>query len=482
MTGRILIVDNGATSRIMLKARIAEARYPIATATTAREALAHALHDPPMLVIAAMALPDLDGLSLCRRLHAQPGRALLPVLLMAGTDDAALRLAALEAGASDVLSASSDGAELLARMRAALRRAAAEQDLSRPEDSALPLGLDEDATPFRPSVRIALIAAARDTPGQKAPPPETVPGWRGAFARQLRGDCLLRLGPAEALALASGRQCPEAFVLSPDLSARAEGLRLVAELRARAGARESVLCVSDNGDPENRRSAASALDLGADDLLPAATAADSAEAAVRLHRLIERRHRLQRRRAELAEGLRLATIDPLTGLHNRRYAMPQIARMAEVARQTGSTLAVMALDLDRFKQINDRWGHATGDAVLATVAQRLRDTIRPGDLLARTGGEEFLIALPDSGLTEARALAEQVLRATRVPITGLPGAVPELTVTVSVGLAITPQDPDPGRETRPMAPEVLLDRADRALMRSKTSGRDQIRVFDRSAA
>ena len=90
--------------------------------------------------------------------------------------------------------------------------------------------------------------------------------------------------------------------------------------------------------------------------------------------------------------------------------MPALARMAERAAETGRTFAVMLLDLDRFKAVNDTWGHAVGDLVLTEVAGRLRAGVRPLDLVARLGGEEFLVALPDVTVEQAHRLAERLRR------------------------------------------------------------------------
>ena len=159
-----------------------------------------------------------------------------------------------------------------------------------------------------------------------------------------------------------------------------------------------------------------ALDLGANDLIPADF--DDAELAIRLRTQVKRKQEADSLRAALDEDLRLAVIDPLTGLYNRRYAMAHLKRLTTRAAETGRNFTIMVADLDRFKQVNDTFGHAAGDAVLVEVARRLKDNLRGNDLVARIGGEEFLIALPDCQLSEARQAGERIRRIIdREPVT-----------------------------------------------------------------
>lgn len=217
-----------------------------------------------------------------------------------------------------------------------------------------------------------------------------------------------------------------------------------------------------------------ALDLGANDLLTAPL--DPQETALRITLHINRKQRADQLRRALNTGLRLAVTDPLTGLHNRRYALAHLDRIARRARDTGRRFAVMVLDLDRFKCINDTHGHAAGDTVLETVAQRLRENLRPTDLLARIGGEEFLVALPEATLGTARIAAERLCRVVGAEPISLPDGSGRVTVTVSVGLALGPEL----RETGDPGPELsgrdALRRADSALMAAKGEGRNQVTV------
>ncbi len=182
-------------------------------------------------------------------------------------------------------------------------------------------------------------------------------------------------------------------------------------------------------------------------------------------------------RASVQDGLRLAMIDSLTGLHNRRYGMAQLAAIADISRRSGQEFAVMVVDLDRFKSVNDRWGHAAGDAVLIEVAERLNRNLRVGDLLARIGGEEFLIALPETSLTEARSIAERLCHAVEESPVRI-GDFAALQVTVSIGLATSADACAPCvKDTL----SELIDRADRALLYAKSAGRNQVTI-SRTAA
>nr|WP_246391213.1 GGDEF domain-containing protein [Limimaricola variabilis] len=174
-------------------------------------------------------------------------------------------------------------------------------------------------------------------------------------------------------------------------------------------------------------------------------------------------------------GLEASLTDALTGLWNRRYALPHLARLITEARKRNRPLAVMLLDIDLFKAVNDRHGHAAGDAVLAQVAARLRDGLRPADLIARIGGEEFLVAMPDATLDQARRAAERLRRRIRErPFDiGGSGQASLQVVTVSVGVAL---GPGPAGAAPDMAAEALMRRADTALYAAKRTGRNRVKV------
>jgi diguanylate cyclase (GGDEF)-like protein len=185
---------------------------------------------------------------------------------------------------------------------------------------------------------------------------------------------------------------------------------------------------------------------------------------------------LLRRRVQrlLTETQALSSTDPLTGLANRRWLVAQAPRIWRQARRDGQRVAALVLDLDHFKRLNDDHGHATGDAVLRAVAAALAATVRPADVLARTGGEELVVLGLVSDPSEARQLAERLRQAV-----SRSSAETDQPVTVSIGVALalpTSVDEVPDALWR------LIDRADAAMYDAKRTGRNRVTVAAGAAA
>jgi diguanylate cyclase (GGDEF)-like protein/PAS domain S-box-containing protein len=162
----------------------------------------------------------------------------------------------------------------------------------------------------------------------------------------------------------------------------------------------------------------------------------------------------------------LATHDTLTGLPNRALLHERVQRMLDACPQ-GRTVAIMFLDLDRFKEVNDSFGHELGDALLCEVAARLRRVMRPGDLIARLGGDEFVVAVECGGAADAGTIAQKLLDALGLPVR-VGGQ--EVTAGASIGISLFPHD----ASTR----ELLFQTADTAMYGAKRAGRNRYRFFE----
>lgn len=172
--------------------------------------------------------------------------------------------------------------------------------------------------------------------------------------------------------------------------------------------------------------------------------------------------------ARVAELERDVIVDPLTGIHNRRYFDERLAEEIARAGRIGRPLSLILADLDRFKAVNDRYGHAAGDHVLAVAAARLSEVTRASDVLARFGGEEFVVLVPHTGAGEAVRLAERMRRTLREASPTVPGAG-ALRVTASFGVAT--YLPGEGRA-------AFFARSDAALYAAKAAGRDRVVAAD----
>jgi diguanylate cyclase (GGDEF)-like protein len=177
------------------------------------------------------------------------------------------------------------------------------------------------------------------------------------------------------------------------------------------------------------------------------------------------------------EAQRLSLTDPLTGLWNYRYLRESIRREVERANRFGRMLAVLALDLDRFKEVNDSYGHGAGDAVLTEFARRIRAETREVDLAFRQGGEEFVVLLPETDGPGGATVAERLGAAVReqpIIIETTSGEAIRVDITVSIGIAVYPDHGTNG--------QAVLDAADDALYAAKAAGRDDYHLAGATAS
>jgi two-component system cell cycle response regulator len=192
---------------------------------------------------------------------------------------------------------------------------------------------------------------------------------------------------------------------------------------------------------------------------------DKNELLARVRTQVRNRRYIEKLRDDVQKSLELAITDALTGLHNRRYMERHIGGLVEQASSLGKPLAVLMLDVDHFKAINDSYGHAAGDEVLREFALRIRRSIRGLDLACRYGGEEFLVVMPETDLSAAALAAERLRRRIASDPFPIQRGERAMEVTISVGIAALAEGEDPAS---------VLKRADEALYRAKRDGRNRV--------
>jgi two-component system, cell cycle response regulator len=268
-----------------------------------------------------------------------------------------------------------------------------------------------------------------------------------------------------AAALEEFERTPFHVVITDVSMPRLDGLELLAVLRHRPLPPEVILLTGSGAT--DAQAAVQALRLGAHDYISKSPAA--LEAVVLAVERAAEKWRLREENSRLVRELRRASlVDSLTGVGNRRAFDEAIVQEVARARRLRSSLALVLVDLDRFKDINDTHGHRGGDDALAALGARLDAVVRSADRVFRYGGEEFAILLPNAALGDALTAAERIVAAVAsVPITA--GSV-RLPLTCSAGVSLLRASDDPlGRD--------LITRADAALYESKRAGRNRATAF-----
>ena len=456
MTARILIVDDAPVNTRLLKAKLSADYYEVATAGDGFEAIRLAQTWQPDLILLDVMMPEMDGYETCRRLKGAAATLHIPIIMITALSEPRERLRGLEAGADDFLIKPVDYDTLLARVKSLVRLKRLLDEWRLRGETARAFGLTAGPT-AAPSVAGARALVVDDWDLGA----ETV---QRALSREgIRPD--RAASEAEALALTAATAF-DLLVLSLSMAGE-DPLRLASRLRASDATQDiPVLLIAE---PEQKDRILRGFDLGANDWL--LRPIDENELRLRARNQIRRKFYQDRLRADHNTVLEMALTDPLTGFYNQRYLMRHLHGLMASGQATG--IALLMIDVDHFKTVNDRYGHPAGDRALKQVADTLRSGIRAFDGIVRYGGEEFVVLMPGAGKEDALAAAERLRAAIAImPFTLAPGVVHRLTVSIGVGL----------RSGRIHNAELLLQAADQAMYRAKRAGRNRVELASESDA
>jgi len=251
------------------------------------------------------------------------------------------------------------------------------------------------------------------------------------------------------------------IIVSLDLE-NFDGLRLCSQLRSLERTRNvPILAIAE---ADNNARLVRGLEIGVNDYL--IRPIDKNEMLARVRTQIKKKRYTERLRDNVQLSIEMAITDALTGLFNRRYMETHFAALVEQTAARGKPIAVMVIDIDFFKSINDGHGHDAGDDVLREFALRIRKSIRNIDLACRYGGEEFVIVMPETDMAVAAMVAERLRRRIASEPFAIQQGARNLEVTISIGIAAIGA---PGDNAA-----AILKRADQALYRAKRGGRNRV--------
>jgi two-component system cell cycle response regulator len=396
--------------------------------------------------------PDLDGFEVCRKLKSNPRTHHSPVVMVTALDQPSDRVRGLEAGADDFLTKPVTDIALISRVRSLARLKMVTDELRMRAVTSKEIGIQGPE-------REAVMEAGRN--GRIL----IVDDRRNSYERIIstlstEHAVTLEIDPNEALFRATEGDY-ELVIVSLDLQ-NFDGLRLCSQIRSIERSRGLPILAVAEADSTTRL--ARGLEIGVNDYL--LRPIDKNEMLARVRTQIKKKRYAERLRDNVQMSIELAITDGLTGLFNRRYMETHLETLVEQAAVRGKPLAVLVVDIDYFKAINDGHGHDAGDDALREFAIRLRKAIRNIDLACRYGGEEFVIVMPETDMAVATTVAERLRRR----IAGEPFVVQQgtrkLDVTISIGIATLCDTADDA--------VAILKRADQALYRAKRDGRNRV--------
>ncbi|WND02468.1 PleD family two-component system response regulator [Temperatibacter marinus] len=459
MTARVLVVDDVAPNVKLLEAKLASEYFDVLTAYSGMEALEIIGREHPDIVLLDVMMPGMDGFEVCKKIKSDPNTMHIPVVMVTALDQPSDRVKGLEAGADDFLTKPLQDIALFARVKSLVRMKMTMDELRKREITGGSFGLD--ATEARDLFddeklkgRILIVDEQERVMSRIS---KALDGY-GEVTQMFGDDDVpdrIREKSFDLLIISlTMREC--------------DGLRICSKLRTFDETRRLPLLVMV--DDPNSPALVKALDIGVNDYV--VRPVDRMEFIARVKTQLRRKRYADKLNENFLISMQMATTDAVTSLFNRHYLTSHLDTHIKSPKSLGKPLTILIMDIDHFKKVNDTYGHAVGDEVLAEFANRIAQNIRGVDLAARYGGEEFVVMMPDTTSEWGEMVGErlrQEVEETNFVCSAPEGAIP---IRVSIGVATMETTPD-------LDTSLLIDVADKALYEAKNAGRNRVVVAGR---
>ncbi len=460
MTARILIVDDTPFNVKLLETKLKQEYYEVFSVSNGVQALEQIPKIHPDIILLDVMMPIMDGMETARRIKADPETTHIPIIMVTSLDGQDDRVRGLEAGADDFLSKPIDEQALLTRIKSLLRLKLMMDELHLRDQTATQFGLIEKPTMGDScSIDGANVLLIEDDIAMRKKV-HAILNARGVNV----DDC-----ENPALAIEEAEKKDYSVVIVNNQVLGIDGLRVCSHFKSHDTLRHVSLLLSVDAD--NKNMIARGLEMGVNDYITMPIEVN--ELVARVSTQIRRKRYQDILRDQYAQSISMSVIDGLTGLYNRRYLDMHMASMIKRAHDLGKSLSILMIDLDHFKEVNDTYGHQSGDAVLQEIGKRILSSMRVTDLCARYGGEEFIVVMAETDTEQAQAIAERLRHSIEEKPMTLPVPPGQLDRTCSIGVAgMGIDDTAPG----------LVARADNCLYLAKEQGRNRVIVSAASDA
>jgi len=454
MTAQILVVDDVPANIKLLEAKLANEYYDVISAKDGFEAVAKAKENKPDLILLDIMMPGMDGFEACKKMKEDAELSHIPVVMVTALSERSDRLKGLEAGADDFLTKPINDMALFVRVKSLIRIKTLLDELRLRDKTSMQMGI-------QPATANTFIS---DVSGSKVMLVDDDEVQGKQIVAKLGETYKVDWVQKPELAVAKASEGDYDTVIISTLLTDADGLRLASQIKSQEETRNVPLLVFV--DEDDQRTMFKALEMGINDYLTVPV--DKNEMTARVRTQIRRKKFQEALKLQYQQSISMAVTDGLTGLYNRHYLNTHLDNMVREALKNGKHLALMIMDMDLFKNVNDTYGHDVGDQVLKQLSQIIISTVRSTDLAARFGGEEFVTLMPETDPQAALNAANRMREIIEKTPFKINAEGQSIHKTVSIGIASLNAEGD--------SAENLLKRADEALYNAKHSGRNMVKM------
>lgn len=398
MSAKILIVDDVIFNIKLLENKLKLSYYDVFSASTGKEAIQKVHEIRPDLILMDVMMPDIDGIEATKRIKAIPEFSHIPIVMVTALSSQSDKVSTLIAGADDFITKPVNDKALITRVRSLLRAKFAADELKIRADVTYQLGLPHIQIDENISGSKVMLVDDNQLEIKKI---EKHLNFHGITAEVVSD-------PEEALQKVTQHNDYSIIIVSIELLGY-DGLRLCSQIKSNPLSRgiPIVILVDDNSDAKIERG----LEIGVQDYV--ISPVDPSELIARISKQILRKRQHDKVNQNYLDHISMSVLDPLTNLHNRRYLDAYLNNLIKQSHDENQDLTIIMIDLDNFKYINDTDGHASGDEILRQASERITSNIRGSDLCVRYGGDEFIIVLPNTNISDGKVVAERILSSFR---------------------------------------------------------------------